>query len=369
MRVVLAPDSFKGTVSAQDAARALADGWRSVRPHDELIEIPLADGGEGTAAVLATASPAAVWHPQVVSGPDGRTVEAGWLLRPDGTAVVELAMAAGPHLLRAPDPFGASTFGVGELLRGATQHPGTDRVIVALGGSATTDGGAGALAALGAELLDRRGRLLPADGSSLAQLAAVLPPTIEPPPGGVTCLVDVNAPLLGPLGAAAQFGPQKGATADEVARLELGLARLATVVGADPDRPGCGAAGGTAYGLSALWSAELESGAHVVAKAAGLPAALTRADLVITGEGRYDPQSRQGKLVGHVLAAARAATVAVRLVVGQLAATLPPGVADVTELATLAGGLEAARADARHWLTQAGRRLATDAALVALGLG
>ncbi|WP_238009372.1 glycerate kinase [Dactylosporangium sp. AC04546] len=361
MRVVLAPDSFKGSVTARDAAEALAEGWRAVRPRDELVELPLADGGEGTVAVLASASPTAVWHPQPVSGPDGRTVEAGWLLRPDGTAVVELAMAAGPQHLRAPDPLGASTFGVGELLRSAAEHPGTGRILVALGGSASTDGGVGALAALGAELLDRRGRLLPADGGSLQHLSVVLPPTVAPPPGGVTCLVDVTAPLLGPLGAAAQFGPQKGATGDDVAHLERGLTRLAGVLGTNPERAGSGAAGGTAYGLSALWSATIVPGAPVIATAAGLPDAIGRADLVVTGEGRFDLQSRQGKCVGHVLETARTAAVPVHLAVGELAARPPAGVVATAELTGLAGSALAARTDARRWLVAAGRTLAAAA--------
>ncbi|MFG3707015.1 glycerate kinase [Micromonospora sp. NPDC047670] len=359
MRVVVAPDSFKGSVPARDAAAAVADGWRRERPDDEVRLVPLADGGEGTCDVLAEAHPGARWQPARVTGPDGRPVRAGWLLLPDGTAVVELAAASGLPLAARSNALGASTHGTGELVAAALADPGTRRLLVALGGSASTDGGTGALRALGVRLRDARGRDLPPGGGPLSRLASVdlagLPP---PPPGGVACLVDVTAPLLGPDGAARQFAPQKGASAGDVDRLEEGLHRLAGLLGGRPDQPGAGAAGGTGYGLAAAWGAALVAGAATIAEVAGLPAALADADLVLTGEGRFDGQSTRGKIVGHVLAAARDAGVPVHLVAGQVAAPPPPPVVATEELTTLAGGRPAAMAEPRRWLAAAGSRLA-----------
>jgi glycerate kinase len=358
MRVILAPDSFKGSVPAGDAAQAIAAGWRQVRPDDVVLELPMADGGEGTVAVVAAARPDAVWRPLTVTGPDGRPVDAGWLRLPEGTAVVELAAAAGLPLMAHLDACGATTYGLGELLRAAAGDPAVERILVALGGSATTDGGTGALRALGARFLDAAGNELPGGGGSLAQLSTVEPVSVAPPAGGVGCLVDVAVPLLGPRGAAAQFGPQKGATADDVRVLEDGLARLADVLGGEPAEPGAGAAGGTGYGLAAGWGAALVPGAAQVAAVAGLPDALGEADLLVTGEGRYDEQSTQGKVVGYLLDAARAAGVGVHVVAGSIGAPLPNGVTASADLTVLAGSPAAAMADGVRWLVEAGRHLA-----------
>jgi glycerate kinase len=361
MRVVIAPDSFKGSLSARDAARAIAAGWRLVRPDDELVERPMADGGEGTVAVIAAAHPDAIWRPVTVTGPDGRRVDAGWLLLADGTAVVELAAAAGLPQMATLDALGASTYGLGELLRAAASDPAVGRILVALGGSATTDGGTGALRALGGRFRNAAGDELADGGGPLSQLSTVDPATVAPPAGGVTCLVDVAVPLLGPRGAAAQFAPQKGATAGAVETLEAGLARLAAVLGGDPAQPGAGAAGGTGYGLTAGWGATLAPGAEQVAAVAGVPAALAGADLLITGEGRYDAQSTQGKVVGHLLSAAGSAGVPVHIVAGSIGAPLPDGVTGSADLTVLAGGVAAALADPARWLLEAGRRLASTA--------
>src|SRR4051812_6963165 len=269
-KVVIAPDSFKGTLGAASAAEAVAAGWRGGRPDDEVLTLPLADGGEGTLEALGHDQPGSSWRSVPVSGPDGRPVDAAWLLLPDGTAVVEMARAAGLPLLERPDPLGATTRGLGELLAAAVADPGVQRVMLTLGGSATTDGGTGALAALGARFLDAEGADLPPGGGALARLDRVdltgLPP---PPPGGVQCLVDVTAPVLGPLGAAGQFGPQKGATPEQVQVLDAALARLADLLGGDREAPGAGAAGGTAYGFAIGWGAHFVSGAQAGAAAAG----------------------------------------------------------------------------------------------------
>jgi len=372
MRVVVAPDSFKGSIGAAAAAAAIAVGWRQVRPADEVIELPLADGGEGTASVVAAAVPASRWRVVEVSGPAADRVTAGWLEIPGNGAVVELAAAAGLPLMRQPSPLTAHSFGVGQLI-GMALDAGARHVDVALGGSACTDGGTGALAALGARFLDAGGCELPLGGGALTRLASVdLSGLRARPTDGTSCLTDVRAPLLGSGGAAAVFGPQKGAGPADVAVLEAGLDRLAEFLGGNPDAPGAGAAGGCAYGLAAAWSATLQSGAERIAAIAGLPAALARADLVITGEGRYDATSLGGKVVGAVLEAARAARVTARIVAGQLdfsalpdravphRSALPglPAEVGAAELIALAGSLEAALAEPGRWLTAAGRQLA-----------
>lgn len=369
MRIVVAPDSFKGSIGAAAAAAALARGWRSARPGDDVSCLPLADGGEGTLDVLAAAVPAARWHQATVTGPGRAAVTACWLELAPGsaapgpantgkTAVIELARASGLPLLASPDPMGAHTAGTGELIIRALDA-GAARIVITLGGSASTDGGTGALTALGARFADAAGRALPPGGGALGELASAGLSGLRPPPaGGVSCLTDVTAPLLGPDGAAAVYGPQKGATPDQVAVLDAGLAALARLLGGDPAAPGAGAAGGTGYGFAAAWGAAIVPGAAEVARIAGLDAALAAADLVITGEGRYDRTSTTGKVAGTVLAAAAAAAVPAALVAGSISAELPPGCRPGIALAGLAGSPAAAQADPARWLARAGWLLA-----------
>jgi glycerate kinase len=360
-RVVIAPDSFKGTLGAAEAADALAAGWREVRPDDELLTLPLADGGEGTLEALGHDLPDSCWRSAPVTGPDGRPVDAAWLLLPDGTAVVEMARAAGLPLLERPDPLGATTRGLGQLLAAVVADPAVTRVMLTLGGSATTDGGTGALAALGARFLDAEGADLPPGGGALARLDRVDLTGLTPPPaGGVQCLVDVTAPLLGPLGAAGQFGPQKGAVPGQVAELDAALARLADLLGGDREAPGAGAAGGTAYGFARCWGAEFVSGAAAVAAAAGLDDALRGAGLVITGEGQFDAQSLRGKVVGALLDRAGPAGVPVTVVAGRVDADGALPVRRALSLTELAGSVASAMGDPARWLTEAGRRLARE---------
>jgi glycerate 2-kinase len=358
MRVVAAPDSFKGSISAAGAAAALASGWLRVRPGDEVIELPLADGGEGTLAVLAADAPDASWHEVEVSGPGDARVQASWLEMAGDVAVVELATAAGLTQLSELRPMTAHSYGVGELIADALDS-GATKIVVALGGSACTDGGTGALAALGARFTDAGGRLLPLGGGALRKLACIDLTGLRPQPeGGVTCLTDVRAPLLGRAGAAAVFGPQKGASPAQLTALEAGLARLAGLLGGDPAQPGAGAAGGCGYGLAAGWGAQLQPGAAELAVIAGLPGALDGADLVITGEGQYDASSESGKVVGAVRAmAAASAAVPVAVVAGRVAVAPPAGVRAV-ELAALAEGTHAAQADPGRWLAEAAALLA-----------
>ncbi|MEU1283379.1 glycerate kinase [Kitasatospora sp. NPDC005856] len=356
MRVVLAPDSFKGTITATDATRALAEGWRSVRPDDELIARPMADGGEGTAAAVAAALPGTTEHEVPgCTGPDGRPVTGRYALLPDGTALVELAVASGLPLMSRPAPLTATTRGTGESIAAALDA-GARRLTVALGGSASTDGGAGLLSALGLRLTDARGRELPDGGGALARAHRVDTMGLRPAPSeGVVLLTDVTNPLLGPDGAAAVYGPQKGAGPGEVALLDQGLSRLAELLGTDPARTGSGAAGGTAYGLAAVWGAVVRPGARAVADLLGLDRAVATADLVITGEGRFDATSLRGKAVGEVLARAARAGVPARIVAGESADDR------VLTLSALAGDPAAAREHARAWLVRAGARLAQDA--------
>jgi glycerate kinase len=364
-RVVIAPDSFKGSIEAVDAAAALATGWTRRRPGDEVICVPLADGGEGTLDALASGLPSHCRRTATVHGPAGEPVEATWLLRPDGTAVVELAQAAGITQLDTLRPLSSTTFGVGELLRLAVTDPATTRVLLALGGSATTDGGAGALTGLGARLLDAAGHELPLGGAALARLASVTLDDLLPGPiAGLECLVDVTNPLLGDNGAAAVYGPQKGATTADTAVLEAALTRYATVLGSaaprpmDPDTPGAGAAGGTAFGLLSCWAGRLTSGAAAVADAAGLPAHLAEADIVITGEGRFDRQSTHGKVVGHVLDLATERRTPVAIVAGILDMAPPPPAYTAVSLTGLAPTVSAAMREPGRWLAAAADALA-----------
>lgn len=350
MRVVIAPDSFKGSLDAAEVAAAIVEGWRTVRPDDELRMLPQADGGEGTMAVIASAvSGAELRSAGDVTGPHGKPVPGHWLQLPDGTAVVELARASGLPLMSEPDPLGATTQGLGEVILAALDA-GARRLVIGLGGSASTDGGAGALAALGMKLLDSGERPIGLGGGELARLARI--DASELRIASARLLTDVTAPLLGPSGAAAVFGPQKGASPDDVRTLEDGLAQFAELLGGDPLLPGSGAAGGTGYGFSAAWGAPIEPGAHAIAELTGLTAEAASADLVITGEGRFDRTSTSGKVVGNVLELAGERT---RVIAGQLDAE--PPVASVS-LSDLAGSADAAIADPARWLREAAARLA-----------
>ena len=356
MRVVVAPDSFKGTLTAAEAAAALADGWRDARPDDEVVRLPMADGGEGTLDALEAASPGTRRLPVRVPGPDGAPVDTAVLLLADGTALVELAATSGLTLLPAPAPRTAHTRGLGVAIRAALEA-GATGLLLAIGGSASTDGGTGALQQLGARFLDATGRPVGSGGGGLSGLATVdLSPLPPLPPGGVRVLTDVRAPLLGPAGAAAVYGPQKGAGPADVAALEAGLARLAALLPIDPATTGAGAAGGTGFGLLA-WGAQLVPGAAAVAEAVGLPVALAGADLAVTGEGRFDAQSADGKVVSHVVALAAAAHVPVALAAGAIAASTS-GFASAVSLTALVGG-EAALRDPGAALRRAGAALAS----------
>ncbi|MHA6668850.1 glycerate kinase [Homoserinimonas sp. A447] len=354
LSVVIAPDSFKGSLPADAAASAIAAGWREVRSLDDVLLLPQADGGEGTLDAIAAAVPDARRHlARQVTGPDGRPVDAAWLELPGGIAVVELAESSGLPLMAAPDALGATTRGLGQVIRLALEA-GADSLVIALGGSASTDGGAGALQALGLRVLHEDGSEVAHGGGGLSRVHSIDTGTLlRPPPGGVTVLTDVTAPLLGMTGAAAVFGPQKGATPDDVRHLETALTRYAELLGGDPGVPGAGAAGGTAYGFIAAWGATVKPGADWIAEATALTRAIGAADVVITGEGRFDSTSLTGKVVGNVIRLAGAARVGVAA--GSVAIEHDAWTVSLTELA---GSAEAAMAEPEHWLRAAGRSAA-----------
>jgi len=355
--IVIAPDSFKGSLSAREVADAIAAGWRSVTPDDTLTLVPQADGGEGTIDAIEAAVAGSVRRSAgLVTGPDGRPTPGEWLALPSGAAVVELAQASGLPLMQAPDALGATTRGLGEVIRAALAS-GATSLVIGLGGSASTDGGAGALAALGLGLADDTGSPLADGGAALTRLHSVDRAGLVPAPtGGVILLTDVTAPLLGHTGAAAVFGPQKGATPTDVDLLDGALANLARVLGGDIAQPGSGAAGGAGFGFASAWGATVESGADYLAVLSGLGAAIDGADVLILGEGRFDSQSLGGKVVGQLLQRAEERDVRAGVIAGQVTTTAIVRGEPVwtAALVDLAGSVDAAIAEPAHWLRDAG---------------
>ncbi|QIS40254.1 glycerate kinase [Clavibacter capsici] len=358
LRVVMAPDSLTGSATAVEAARALRRGWLRARPADDVVIAPMADGGQGTLDVLAAAVPGARRVPVRVTGPDDRPVDAHWLLLPDGTGAVEVASTSGITLLDPLRPLTAHTRGFGQAIRAALDA-GVPRLLLALGGSSSTDGGVGALRELGARVVRADGSPAGDGGGALAGIAVLdLAGLHALPAGGARILGDVDAPLTGPAGAAAVYGPQKGATPTDVRALDAGLAHLAALLDIDPATPGSGAAGGTAAGLAA-WGALPTSGSAGVAEAIGLAGLVAGADVVVTGEGRFDAQSRTGKVASRVLDLAREHGARAILVAGAIAAPTD-GFAAARSLTDLAGSADAARADAAAWLERAAEDVARD---------
>lgn len=355
--IVIAPDSFKGTATATEVASAIADGWASVRADDEFVLSPMADGGEGTLDAFAGATPGAIRMPATVIGPDGREVNADWLLLPDGTGVVELAQASGLQLLHPLQPLDAHTLGFGQLIDAACDA-GALRLVLGIGGSASTDGGVGMLTALGAQFLDANEDPITAGNRGLASLASVDLAGLRTAPANSIALTDVTKPMLGRRGAARVFGPQKGAAQSDLDAMEANLTRLADVLDLRSlaAESATGAAGGVGFAL-AVWGVALEAGARTVGELVGLPTALATADLVITGEGRYDEQTASGKVAHYVVSIADSARVPAALVAGEIDARTD-AFADAVSLSSLAGSAESARSDALRWLAAAGATLA-----------
>lgn len=318
-RVLVAPDSFKGTFSSVVVAQALADGWRAARPDDELVLTPMADGGEGTLDAIAASGG---WDrlPVAAKDPLMRTLAASFL-RDGDRAVVEMAVASGLSEVSHDecDAMAASTFGTGQILAAAIGL-GCRRIVIGLGGSATTDGGAGLLEALGARFLDAGGADLRPGGGALGDLASVdlagIPEVLSEV--ALTVASDVTNPLLGEHGAAATYGPQKGADPEQVDQLDRNLRRYADVIEGTIGRPlryqaGAGAAGGTTFGLLAIadrfGSLEVLPGVDVVMELTGFGDRVFEADLVLTGEGTVDAQTAFGKTAMGVAERARSAGV------------------------------------------------------------
>jgi glycerate kinase len=330
LRVVVAPDSFGGALDSVGVAAAIATGGSKVRPGDEVLRRPMADGGEGTLAAVADAlGDGAQRRTAETTDPLGRPISADWLLINDGRdAFIELAAASGLARLstdeRTPQNAGlASTRGTGDLVRAALDA-GIERITIGLGGSATTDGGSGLLRALGATFIGDGGDL-PEGGTALARLERIDTSALDPRLADVKLVIasDVTNPLCGPRGAAATYGPQKGADPPTVAALDAALATYGKAIEKATGRlvadlPGAGAAGGTTAGLIGLAHATVRPGVEVVAELVGLAEALETADLVITGEGRADEQTLQGKTATGVATLARPRATPVALLCGAL---------------------------------------------------
>ena len=371
-RVLIAADKFKGSLTAVQVAERVTAGLRRVAPRVEVEALPVADGGDGTvdAAVAAGFERREVR----VAGPLGHEITAAFALR-DDTAVVEMAEASGLQRLPAGSfaPLTSSTYGSGELLLAALDA-GARTIVFGVGGSATTDGGAGMLAALGARFLDEEGEPVPPGGGSLVRLATADLSALDPRLSSVDVVLasDVDNPLTGPKGAPAVYGPQKGASPDDVAVLDAGLAHFAAVlekaIGSKAAEyavaPGAGAAGGIGYGALVGLGARFRPGIEVMLDVLGFASALERATLVITGEGSLDEQTLHGKAPAGVAAAARAADKEVIAVCGRLA--LPPealgraGIRRAYPLTDIEPDISRCIAEAGPILEDVGERIAQD---------
>ena len=369
MRVVVAPDKFKGSLTAVEAAEAIGEGLRQGRLGVDVVLAPVADGGDGTVDAAVAAGYDRITT--TVAGPTGQPVTASFAVSGDtAVAVVEMAEAAGLRRLPGgrPAPLAATTFGVGELIRAALDR-GVRRVVLGVGGSATTDGGTGMARALGVRFLDADGRDLAPGGAALGRLHTIDMAGLDPRLRDLEVVVasDVDNPLTGLRGAAAVFGPQKGAGPADVEELEQALSQLASVIarqlGVDlAGRAGAGAAGGTSGGAVAFLGASIVSGIDLLLDLAHFPTAVRTAHLVITGEGSLDGQSLAGKAPWGVAQAAARAGVPVVVLVGRSTLTdeeaRAAGFAEMHALTHLEPDLERCQRDASTLLMSLARRLA-----------
>lgn len=305
-KIILIPDSFKGTMTSIQICAILKCAVQKTLPDVPVISIPVGDGGEGTAEAFRLAAGGRRYVASVC-GPHFELVEAAYTILPDGTAVIEMAAAAGLPLCKGSlDPMTATTYGVGQLIDSALEQ-GCTRIILGLGGSATNDGGCGAACALGAQFFDSQGKSFIPAGGTLGRIATLDLTELQKNLGGatITCMCDIDNPLFGPNGAAAVFAPQKGATEEQIQILDDGLRHLSEKLLACTNcdvanLPGAGAAGGMGGGCAALFHAELKSGIETVLDTVGFNALASGADLVITGEGKIDGQSARGKVISGV---------------------------------------------------------------------
>lgn len=369
LKIIIAPDSFKGSLKSPDVARAMAAGVRAALPDAEIVALPVGDGGEGTLEALVAAT-GGTFQEHQVTGPLGEPVTARLGLLGDGeTVFVEMAEASGLSLVPADqrDPERATTYGTGELIRAAFAT-GRKRVLIGIGGSATNDGGAGAIQALGARLLDPAGAELPSGGAALRNLATIDLSGFQLPEGvELVAACDVTNPLTGPEGASAIYGPQKGASPATVANLDAALAHYAVITGRIlgkewKDAPGAGAAGGLGFALLAYLGARLERGVQLVLDAVRFDAHLAGADLVLTGEGRIDRQTTAyGKTLTGIGDRARRAGVPVLALAGAVSADLgdyrAAGIRGVASVVPRPMTLEAAMQEGAALVEDASRRL------------
>ena len=325
MKIVLAPDSFKSSMTAMEVCRALEIGARRAFPDAEIIALPLADGGEGTLAAL-TSHGEALLKTQRVKNPLSQTVNANWGILPDGRAVIEMAQASGIGLIKPAerDAMRASSFGTGQLIKAAL-NAGCREILLGLGGSATCDAGVGALSALGLFARDAGHRVLPAGGAALSQLDGIDPKFFDARVNRTkfTLLCDVNNPLCGSNGAARVYAAQKGASAAEVIQLDDALKHFADVAEKHlndswRNQPGAGAAGGLGFAMLAFCNAQFRPGIEVVMEATGFHQKIAGADLILTGEGALDEQTLNGKAVAGVSQIARLHSIPVLAFAGKV---------------------------------------------------
>lgn len=333
MKIVLAPDSFKGSLSAMEVCQAMAAGIRSVDPKAEIVMLPMADGGEGTVEGLTNAYQGQMIHTQV-TGPAGRPVDASYGILNQSLCIVEVAQTSGLTLLSEEerDPKTTTTYGLGELILDALNR-GCKSFIVGLGGSGTNDGGCGMAKALGYEFIDKQGNPLqgPMNGGCLDQIAQIRKDKVDPRilAAEFRAACDVTNPLCGEHGASAVFGPQKGATPEDVKFLDARLAHMAEIVKEDLgkdvlEQPGTGAAGGLGAGVIAFLDGQLCKGVQIIAELLGLEEAMIGANLVITGEGRCDRQTLGGKTPYGVISAAAKQNIPSMIIAGSVGEGLEP---------------------------------------------
>ena len=355
-RILIAPDSFKGSATSRQVCDALTHGWLEVRNGDAIESAPFADGGEGTLDCIESVSASAVRVPIHVQGATGIEHSSSWLLVNGDTAVIEMAALCGITTVEKLDPLGAHSFGVGQAIKAALNDDRVREILVAVGGSASTDGGTGALAALGFTFLDADGSAVSLGGAQLHAIETIVSPEhIASVERGIKVLVDVQSPLVGITGAAHVFAPQKGADSGQVDFLDIGLSHLLSLVGV-ADKPGYGAAWGVSFGLSALLGASIVSGVHTIASLIDLEEKIKKADCVITGEGSFDSQSFSGKVVGFISDIAQRNNVPMMIACGVNENADSPSIISLVDLAP---SVESAMSESQKWLIEAGKKLAT----------
>lgn len=352
-KILLVPDSFKGSATSSEVADSVSKGWLQVRPNDEITSIAFADGGEGTLSAIESAVVGSVRVPVVAQTGDGRNHDCYWLLVNGDIAVIEMAMICGITTVEKLDALGAHSYGLGQVIAAAASDARVSEILIAVGGSASTDAGLGALMALGFNCVDAAGNTVRLGGGALGELKKISG-DIAAPARGIKVLVDVQSPMTGTDGAGHVFGSQKGASPAEVELLDLGLKNFLHVV-AGVDAPGYGAAGGVSGGLALVLGAQIVSGVQALAEITGVIDRLANVDCIITGEGAFDSQSYQGKVVGYLLGQAAAQGVAAMVACG----VNKNGHDDrVVSLIELAPSIEVAISESTIWLEEAGKVLA-----------